>query len=424
MSDSDDERDEGQLLGHEVLEKELDLDEVVVRIECENGETLDVSRRAKQSMTLAIEVNANQPTLYFRNLHCIHSVCNVLGYELLDYSFSMTQEDFQTIDWNVVVPGEKETYPTGPGPSKEDYEAVRVVYQHVKEEKDALWKQHGCPKSNVQAYSTYRGRWSWWRQSCSIYQACNPNMQPQTLLDLMQSELKLCTSQPAVEEKWKAAIQRRIRQLKKEAKKRQVEQELVTIAEEEITDVANEEAEAIERCQNELGGTRNRKAKATRSIMAPVQKKKVAAQNKRKDIQEQKKSLEDKKRALEIEKAMVDYVPPKKKCTVRKDGTRLEEEPTPRSIVERDGESWSPPTRVGQRLQFSKPGDDWLASRTETLRLFLTLGDHLRSDGILEQPMTFNLVMEFLSVDQQEQSYGFFERVFIHLIGIVLSEEL
>ena len=90
--------------------------------------------------------------------------------------------------------------------------------------------------------------------------------------------------------------------MKKEAKKRQVEQELVTIAEEEkkadddlveveqeISDVANEEAEAIERCQNELGGTRNRKAKATCSIMAPVQKKKVAAQNKRKDIQEQKK---------------------------------------------------------------------------------------------------------------------------------------
>jgi hypothetical protein len=80
----------------------LDGNEIVLHIKYE-GETIEVTRKTKQSMVLAIDANSNQLTLFFKCQFVIQAVCDMLGYEFLDYSFPDSEDE--GFDWNQVVPG-------------------------------------------------------------------------------------------------------------------------------------------------------------------------------------------------------------------------------------------------------------------------------------------------------------------------------
>ena len=115
MSTSDEDPEEA-----EAVVKELGTtpDEKEVVLSVEDGDvTIEVTRAAKNSMILSLEVDANQPTIFFRCHATVTAVCAILGLDLVDYSFREGPE----FDWNDVIPGRKDTHPQAATPSDEEY---------------------------------------------------------------------------------------------------------------------------------------------------------------------------------------------------------------------------------------------------------------------------------------------------------------
>ena len=107
----------------------------------------------------------------------------------------------------------------------------------------------------------------------------------------------------------------------------------------------------------------------------------------------------------------------KKNDTSRLDVTNL----TPRRKVELDGAQWVPPTRAGSGSSYDEPGLKWKEASQRKLDLLTTLARKMKVGGLLEQPMTFSAVMEYIGADQKYDE-DFSTKVFVHLLGLILHK--
>ena len=121
-------------------------------------ESIDVTRKAKESMSTALDAMANQPTVFFKCEFAVRAVTEILGVDMLEYSMPQTSETLAAFDWEAVVAGRIDTYPQGESPTDTQFSKVRSVHTLVKEEKDAQAQAMGLPKSGVQSYCTYKQR--------------------------------------------------------------------------------------------------------------------------------------------------------------------------------------------------------------------------------------------------------------------------
>ena len=427
---------------------EEDQDEKVIQVSY-GQEDLLVSRRAKQSMRFAIDAMTNQPTIFFRCRYAVEAVCDILGKNVADYSFTQSQEDLHSFDWKSVEPGVKETYPEGKRPTDAEFEKVRSVYELVKEEKDAEARALGRPKSGVQSYITFKQRWKQWRDLSSVYMHMNPVLNHSVILDLMAAELKLCKSMGEIEEVVKLAVKKYIAKVKRDAKKAQdratvytrlaeVQAESVEAkaaladAQTELDLIVQEKEEVIQASQAQSEGrtrlNRAAKRKVREDAIAEVEDRErefaeelEAAQQRERELLEEEKQLRE--RQAEVERVEVSV--PAKKKTKRSDTALLDEEPSPRTKAEKRGDAWKPPTRLATKaVKFSAPGEKWKRESVEKVCLLNTLAQHLRAAGMLEQPIAFRTVMDFVGIDERKEEYDFNARVFIHLVALVLYEDL
>jgi hypothetical protein len=163
------------------LDMALNPDEVVMIVKY-GSETLDVTRRAKNSMKTAIKVNANQPTIYLRCHHSVKAVVvEILGYNMLQYTMPQTATNIAAFNWSNVIPGQKETYLKGESPTPDKFAKVQGVHSQVKKEKGEEARAMHMPKSGVQSYTTYKQRWQFWRDIFALYRHMNPTMPLQTV---------------------------------------------------------------------------------------------------------------------------------------------------------------------------------------------------------------------------------------------------
>lgn len=430
-----------------VLVEEPDPKEIVLRIKAEE-DTIDISRETKQAMVTAIEINANQSTLFFKCLYVITAACKMLNVDLYAYCFPQTDEALEEFDWNEVVPGRIETYPKGVKPTTRDFVMVAALHGICKEEKDKEAIALGFPKSGVQSYITFKQKWNHIRFWCSVYRHMNPTMNPETVLALMQVELKLCTSVVKIEEAIKDSITKHIVKLKREAKKireqKEVEVQLNQVlederqADEELQEVvdleaelAKEREEVVDESAQIVHGTRRQREQRKAAALLDIQRKEQEVQEGKTKTQQLKEELAEKKQELQKRKAISELPLAVKmnkknnkpvKVAKRHDKVRLNEAITPRKVYGLDGPDWKPPTRTAEGI-FEGPGERWEQKSCGKIHLLIQLSRFLKEAGLVELPPTFETVMEFIGADSDtgEKNLAFFDRVFIHLIALMLK---
>ena len=206
------------LLPLEQLVDKPDESETIINIAYDGGQkTLALTRKAKQSMCASLDASSNQPTAFFRWRYVGQAVSDILGIDFLEFCFSYLPED---INWDTIVPGQKDTYPKAQTPSEDTFKIVRTVHLLVQEEKDEEAKANGLPKSGVQSYITYKQKWKYWRDLCVLFLAMNQGMAHQTILDLMTGLLKLCNSMDALDDVVKVEVKKFKDKLKRQERKR------------------------------------------------------------------------------------------------------------------------------------------------------------------------------------------------------------
>ena len=84
--------------------------------------------------------------------------------------------------------------------------------------------------------------------------------------------------------------------------------------------------------------------------------------------------------------------------------------------MERDGPQWKPPEYTAKKI-YNEPGANWRKESCCKIRLLGRLNDCLKEDGLVDQPMSFQNLINFLNLDN---TIPFDDRVFIYLIGLVL----
>ena len=116
----------------------------------------------------------------------------------------------------------------------------------------------------------------------------------------------------------------------------------------------------------------------------------------------------------------------KKKKAKRKDLSLLDDEPSPCHLVSIKGDAWKPPMRVGGRGQtrYDKPGSRWEEASKNKVRLLNTLTGYLRNEGVLDELISFQGVMEFIGADCRGEELDFNERVYIHLVALIIEQWL
>jgi hypothetical protein len=141
-----------------------------------------------------MDSSANQPTYFFKCKYIIDSVCNILGMDVLSYSFPDPDESKEEVpfDCNNVMPGRKETYPPAFQPSKEEFGKIKAAYNHIKAEKDSRARAQGMPNSRIQLYKTFTNKWSTWRWWSALYNEMYKDMSKKTSMDKMTADLQLC----------------------------------------------------------------------------------------------------------------------------------------------------------------------------------------------------------------------------------------
>ena len=252
---------------------EPDPNEHVIEIQYGDGRLL-VTRKAKQSMSMAVDASSNQPTLFFKSLYVIHAVCDILGLDMLQYSFPQTMGEINNFNWNAAKPDDKSTYPTGIQPSDEEFEKVRSVHKLVKGEKDEEARSCGRPKSGVQSYITVKQKWKLWRDICALYRMMNPALARHVLLDLITAELKLCKSMQELERALEVAVKQHIERLKRQARKRRAQ-----------TDINIQLAEATRKEQEAKKSVEEAEAERTRLVQEKQQVETQALANGRTRLQ-------------------------------------------------------------------------------------------------------------------------------------------
>lgn len=205
------------------LMEDADLTQNAVEITFGHNKIL-VTLAAKQSMSTAIDAMSNQPTTYFKCRFAVKAVTDILGVDFLNYS--MPQGDELDCDWDDVIPGRKDTYPTGKDPTESEFATVRSVHALVKGEKDEEAKRMGLPKSGVQSYITYKQRWKQWRDIFGVYGRMNRGMDLKVLDDLVMGRLKLCKSIGEIDEMIAEDIKKYKAKLYRESRKRKQAREL------------------------------------------------------------------------------------------------------------------------------------------------------------------------------------------------------
>ena len=413
------------------LVQQVDENEIVARITV-NDETVDLTRKAELSMVTAIDASANQPTIFFRSRFCVLAVCDILDEDILDYSFRA----IDGVDWNKVLPGEKETYPTTEPPTKEEFSKVRVVYNNVKSKKDKAAVERGMPKSGVQSYVTFKQKWQLWREFCPIYKAMNPNMSNKTLMDLVTSELKLCTSVNAIWEVVESALKRHLAKLKKsarqQAKARSIDTELVNLVEEEkvtedvVAKLSAAEAEAkrkVEEAKEQARADARNRNLRNRIINASKEQDKVHQEVKQ--AEKAKKALETKKKELKKQKATIvaqepEVSSPARKKSRRSDTTLLNEAVTPRNLASLKGAAFMPPRKQDDG-SLQAPGGEWIATSVDKVRLLSTLAQLLRDEGHLEPTIQFLPFMECIAAGDRPETQDFFDKVWVYIVALTIQ---
>ena len=434
-----------ELTGEQPMLEELvekpDSNELVLRVKL-GDKTLNISRKAKESMSSALDASRNQPTPYFKYRYVGMSVADCLGLSLVDMFFPETAAEIEAIDWNKVVPGDASTYPKAADPSPETFKLVRTVHEAVKAEKDAQAIANGQPKSDIQNYITYKQKWKIWRDLCTLFKAMNPSMTNETVLDLMAVELKCKKTWEILLERLhelvKKHINKLVRETRKKAEQADIDRQLAEAAQreeqvkkdKEMAEQAQEEALEEKRkaaTDPDVPGARSRsQRKAARDArirdandrIEEVSKEVVDLSKEEDNLKRKINSLKSKKR--EINQRPEAEQPRTKKTKKRNDTTLLALEPTPRQKAERD-DAYKPPTKVSS-TQYDPPGKKWAEEKVNTWNLLKSLSGYLTEDGLIEPPLSFHMVMEFIG-PANNGKLSFNERVFVYVVALTLHQD-
>lgn len=419
------------------LEDEPNPEDVVIEVKC-GFETLAVTRKAKNSMSSALDAMSNQPTLFFRCEFAVTAVTDILGVDMMQYSCPQTDDDIQSFDWESVVVGRRDTYPIGIQPTELEFEKVRSVHRLVKDEKDKQARAMGQPKSSVQSYITYKQRWKQWRDICAVYKHMNPAMALNTLHDLLKVQLKMCNSMHLLEEVMHEDMKKFIAKQRRETKKIQdqimLEQKLASLREEEKAAKAKaKEAAATQlKIVQEQDALKDQVFEGSRSAAGKARK--AAIQAKRNEEAEALKALQkaqalalakrEEKAQLKRKKKQQTVVIPilvQKKKLKRNDITRLDDKIVPSKKVELDGPAWAPPTRdrTEKQIVYIAPGDSWLKESKNKINLLFALERLLKAQNLTEQPLTFSILMEFIGVEEMT----FNGRIFLYYVALTLHQK-
>lgn len=434
--------DDGESVNSATIEQlvndDLDEQEVVLRVE-HHEKSLDVTRRAKKSMEMAMVASSNQPTYFFKARFVVQAVCDILETDIVEYSFPKDHTSGVAFDWKKAFPGRENTYPPAHEPSKDEFNQVKTVYEAVKEEKDAEAKQRGMPSSGIQAYPTFQQKWCSWRRWCAIYKAMNPGMPDKTVLDLITGSLKLLPSHKTIMEAISLDVKKhRAKILQKErlaARKSETATALTALktqatkSKEDLEKIKEQEANLKQARTNAENRKTRSGAGRSNAVLKVVQdekklrKEKVKVKRTIKKLAKQVQAASKRKKSIESAVGSA----PKKKKTLRNDLDLVNASVTPRQLVELDGEEFKPPREVVTDgvSSFEKPGAKWVKASLEKEELLLTLHKHLFDAGEVEATPTFNAVMEALGLDDMEEvKFEFFDRAFIQLVALTLFEYL
>jgi len=424
------------------LEDALDPDEIVITVDV-GGVPLEVSRKAKNSMSSAQDAMASQPTVFYKCDFAITAVTDILKYDKLQFSFPFSEETINSFDWDSVIVGRSDSYPKGKQPETDEFAKVMSVHGLVKEEKDAQARAMGVVKSGVQSYCTYKQRWKQWRDICAVYRFMNPSMQIQTVYDLIKGRIKHCGSLGEINDKIDEDVQKHINKLKRETSKRDKEARLQKELEDaeaarqqaaaEIEESKQQESKIQEETQEIQNATyEGSRSQSAAARTAALEAKKAEADTlKEKQAEAKKQAAEQAKKKRELQKALneqrkvvvVDDEPKTKKLK-RNDTSLLKGAITPRKKAELDGDGWKPPTKQDSaKPVFDPPGNLWLQDSQKKLKLLFSLARELKAEDLLEPPLAFPTLMDFIGADSLDVSLSFHDRVFLYLNALVLSQK-
>jgi hypothetical protein len=431
-------------LSAESLLAQDDPSQPAMKVSNGQGETFIISKDAKDAMAVSVESMANRPTIYFLCLYVMTAVTKILGVDLLQYSMPQTEEELRNFNWKDVDWNNLDTFPKARDPTALDFEKVRTVHEMVKAEKDAQARACGGERSSVQTYGSYRARWKQWRDYFAVYRWMYSTFDLGVTYAALMGDLKMCRSKNHIECTIKAAVKKHIdklrREMYKQSRKDKLEQEkAAAVAAEAEAQAQAEEAAAKQaqlRTERQLitnskiyEGTRHQQ-KVKRQ--AELEAKRAEERETAKRIQEAADRAKAKKREqaeIEKQKDKVDESSneeegaqtPKKKRAKRNDVTHLNGQSTPRQKMDVNP-SWKPPTRakVGSSLKFEEPGDAWVNESTKKLALLFSLRNHLQAKQMLDLPMTFYNIMDFIGADSLGLEFN--ERVFLYLLALILGQ--
>lgn len=426
----------------ENLEAPRDVNEIVFRIEV-GGEVHTVTRKAKESMSMAQDAMANRPTTFYKCQHAMIAVCDILEVDFLEYTMPKSKEELNSIDWENVDPLKMDTWPVAEQPSSKDFERVRLVHKIVKDEKDELAKSKGIPKSDVQSYISYKQRWKQFRDFGLLYHAMNLQLQKKTILDIMTIKLKYCTSLEKIQNEIAKDIKSHKNRLNKEKAQRQRQKEL----ENQLAAIANEEEEAkaeIEKVDEELvaiqeqqqeienvplGRTRGSSTEQAKAIA----EKRAQEEATRKKLEEAKcKQKEKEKARLDLQKRKNDAAAPppppsKVKRLKRNDTTLLNQELKPREKALSLGDAWLPPIRDAENrtISYLDGGSEWVKLSIQKSNLLIRLAAELATEQLIDQSLQFHTFLSFIGVDEDDFEFDmdFDDRVFLYVVALILHQE-
>ena len=290
-------------LPFEQLVDKPDESETIINIAYDGGQkTLALTRKAKQSMCASLDASSNQPTAFFRWRYVGQAVSDILGIDFLEFCFSYLPED---INWDTIVPGQKDTYPKAQTPSEDTFKIVRTVHLLVQEEKDEEAKANGLPKSGVQSYITYKQKWKYWRDLCVLFLAMNQGMAHQTILDLMTGLLKLCNSMDALDDVVKVEVKKFKDKLKRQERKRAakvaIEAQLSEAKQKEeeveqsVQEAVSQHEKVIEKRRQlenmDYSGKRKQRQAARASALKSIQEEATDAAETLQEAEEERKKL-------------------------------------------------------------------------------------------------------------------------------------
>lgn len=103
----------------------------------------------------------------------------------------------------------------------------------------------------------------------------------------------------------------------------------------------------------------------------------------------------------------------------------LDMDPVPSMRIELDGDRWKPPIRANQTgpVTFNLPGSKWAEDSRRKLQLLFALARALTAQHVIEPPMTFHTLMEFIEANCGYEM-DFNGRVFVYLIALILNQKL